>query len=110
MLSALLPEFVVLPQLYLCKGVVACNKAELSNTTMGVLRSGEIASSGLHATGCSCSNSHPAVSVSERSDGQTSWQTYIFNQLTTEREREILQAFADLVPESCLCQDYVMIH
>ena len=71
MLSALLPEFVVLPQLYLCGGVIACNKVELSNFTMRMLKSGEIALSGLQATGCS--KSQPAVLVSERSDGQTSW-------------------------------------
>lgn len=68
-----LPEFAVLTQLYLREGVIACNQVELSNITMGMLGSGEIASSGLHATGCSCSNSQPAVLVSERSDGQTSW-------------------------------------
>ncbi len=71
MLSALLPEFVVLPQLYLCEGVIAFYKVELSNFTMRMLRSGEIASSGLHATGCS--KSQPAVLVGERSDGQSSW-------------------------------------
>ena len=65
-----LPGFAVLPQLYLCEGVIACNEFELSNFTMRMLRSGEVASSGLCATGCS--NSQAAVFVSERSDGQTS--------------------------------------
>lgn len=65
MLSALLPEFVVLPQLNLSESVIACNKVQLSNFTMRMLRSGEIDLSGL-VTGCS--KSQPAVLVS---DGKT---------------------------------------
>ncbi len=60
----------MLPQLHLCESVIACNKVELSHFTMRMLRSGEIAMSGLVTD---CSKSQPAVLVSERSDSQTSW-------------------------------------
>jgi len=38
-----LPEFAVLPQLYLCEGVIAFKKMELSMFTMRLLRSCETA-------------------------------------------------------------------